>query len=393
MSTPPRHIYFDHNATTAVAPQAIAAMVHCLQQGALNPSSKHSRGELAKSLLQLARAKVCRLLSCTPAELVFTASGTEANNLAIRGALALRPERRHIISSEVEHPATLMLLHELEAQGYRLTLLPVGGDGQLNLDALRDTLLPETALVSLMWANNETGVIFDVQGAARITHEQGALFHTDAVQAVGKLAINLGEAGSADIDLLSFSGHKLHAPAGTGGLFVRKGVKIPALLPGHQERGRRGGTENMSGLVALGAACEMLSASLAAEQSRLATLRDVLEQGVLSRVPTAIAHGATAPRLANTSNIGFGEIDSELLLTRLDRLGIQASAGAACSSAGTKPSHVLTAMGCSAAQALGSIRFSLGSDNTAEQVEYLLDVLPALIDELQRMPMAEQRRA
>ncbi len=372
-------IYLDHNATTAISPAALLALRTCLQMGPLNPSSKHGYGDAARMMLMNARTQVTQLLGCTAAELVFTASGTEANHLAILGALALQPLRRHIISSEVEHPATLMLLRHLQQQGYRLTLLPVDPHGQLNLDALRDTLLPDTALVTLMWANNETGVLFPVEQAAQIAHEQQALFHTDAVQAVGKLPVDMK---NSVIDLLSFSGHKLHAPAGTGGLFVRKGVKLPALLHGHQERGRRGGTENVSALVALGAACAELGTRQDMELHRLQYLRDRLEQGVTASLPQARIHAEQAARLSNTSNICFGEIDAELLLTRLNRLGIYASAGAACSSGMTRPSHVLTAMGVSADAALASIRFSLGSDTTEQHIDFLLQVLPGLIHEL-----------
>lgn len=372
-------IYFDHNATAAIAPECLAAMMECLALGPINPSSKHSFGERAKQKVIEARASVASLLGATPPEIVFTSGGTEANHLAILGALELRPGHRHIISSEVEHPSTLMLLRHLKSRGARVTLLPVGKDGQLYLEALEDCLTPDTALVSLMWANNETGVLFPIEKAAQLAASAGALFHTDAVQAVGKIPVDVR---SVPVDLLSLSGHKLHAPAGTGALFVRKGLRLPPMLFGHQERGRRAGTENVSGIVALGAACALAASHLDSLPARLGALRDRLEQGVLARVPFATVNGAGAPRVPNTSNICFAGHDAELILSHLDRLGILASAGAACSSAGTQPSHVLTAMGLSPAAALASVRFSLGRGNTADEVDELIRLLPGVLSEL-----------
>lgn len=372
-------VYFDNNATTMVARECIDAMLECMLLGPTNPSSKHSLGEKARELVIEARKNVAKLLGATPAEIVFTSSGTEANHMAILGALALRPDKRHVISSEVEHPSTLMLLRHLETQGVRVTYLPVDREGRLSLDALVDTLTPDTALVSLMWANNETGVLFPIAEAVQITHAGGVLFHTDAVQAVGKELIDLAQ---VPVDLLSLSGHKLHAPTGTGALFVRKGIKLPPLLLGHQERGRRGGTENVPGIVALGVACAMLCEDLAAESEAVRNLRDRLEAGILARVPFARVNGGKAPRVANTTNICFGALDAELILGKLDRLGFCASPGAACASAGTRPSHVLTAMGLDASAALASIRFSLGRDNSEQEVDALLDVLPMVLEEL-----------
>ncbi len=379
MTTPGRSIYFDNNATTALASECLEAMNGCLHLGPINPSSKHSRGERAKQLVMEARNGVAALFGATPAEIVFTSGGTESNHLAILGALALQPARRHIVTSEVEHPSTLMLLRHLETQGVRVSYLPVDGEGRLNLDALTDTVVSDTALVSLMWANNETGVLFPIAAAAEIARGKGAMFHTDAVQAVGKVPIDVRR---VPVDLLSLSGHKLHAPAGVGALFVRKGIKLPPLLFGHQERGRRGGTENVSGVVALGVACTLLLDSILTESARLQLLRDRLEAGVLMQAPYARVNGGGATRVANTSNVRFGDLDAELILGRLDRMGICASAGAACSSAGTRPSQVLTAMGLSASAALASIRFSLGRDNTANDVDELLRVLPEALHDL-----------
>lgn len=372
-------IYFDNNATTAVSSACLTAMLSCLQMGPINPSSKHSQGERAKGVVMDARHAVASTFGASPAEIVFTASGTESNHLAILGALALQPDRRHIITSEVEHPSTLMLLRHLASRGVHTSFIPVDGEGRLNVEAFSDSLRPDTALVSLMWANNETGVLFPVEALAEMARARNVLFHTDAVQAAGKVPIDLERTA---VDMLSLSGHKLHAPAGIGALYVRKGVKLPPLVFGHQERGRRGGTENVAGIVALGAACAEVREALATEPTRLAALRDRLESGVLARVPCARVNGGGAARAANTSNLRFGGFDAELILGRLDRLGISASAGAACSSAGTKPSHVLTAMGLSAAAALASVRFSLGRQNTEQEVDEVLGLLPEVFAEL-----------
>ena len=379
MTAPVKTIYFDHNATTAVADECLAAMDACLRLGPVNPSSKHSLGDRAKGLVSAARASVAAAFGAAPAEIVFTSGGTESNHLAILGSLALFPQRRHIISSEVEHPSTLMLLRQLETQGVRVSYLPVDRKGALILDALADSLTADTALVSLMWANNETGVLFPIEQAAQLAHAHGALFHTDAVQAAGKVPIDLK---AVPVDLLSLSGHKLYAPAGIGALFVRKGIRVAPQLLGQQERGRRGGTENVAGIVALGVACAALNRYLPSEVARLHALRERLEDGVLARVRHARINGAGAPRVANTSNIRFGDLDAEMVLGSLDRLGIYASAGAACSSAGSKPSHVLRAMGLSPSAALASVRFSLGRHNTEQEVDELLRVLPGVLNDL-----------
>lgn len=377
--TAPAGIYFDNNATTAVAPEAIQAIDSVLKLGPINPSSKHSQGELAKVRLIEARERVAQLLGASPAELVLTSGATESNHMAITSALALHPDRKHIITSEVEHPSVLMLLHHLETQGVRVTYLPVSSEGLLNLEALEDTLTPATALVSLMWANNETGVLFPIAEAAQRAKARGVLFHTDATQAVGKVPIDLTR---VPVDLLSLSGHKLHAPPGVGALYVRKGLKLPPLLLGHQERGRRGGTENLPGAVGLGVAAQLAREHLGTETEQLRTLLERLEAGVLARVPYARINGLGAPRLANTSNIQFGDLDAEIVIDRLDRHGIRASPGAACASGTTKPSHVLVAMGLSSSAALASIRFSLGRYNTVEEVDALLAALPQVLSEV-----------
>ncbi len=372
-------IYFDNNSTTAVASECLEAMKACLELGPLNPSSKHGQGERAKQVVMNARHEVASVFGATAAEIVFTSGGTESNHLAILSALALNPDRRHIVTSDVEHPSTLMLLRHLATQGVQISYLPVDREGRLNLDALRATLTPQTALVSLMWANNETGVLFPTAAIADMTRGLNILFHTDAVQAVGKVPIDLTD---IPIDLLSLSGHKLHAPSGIGALYVRKGIKCRPLLFGHQERGRRGGTENVGGIVALGVACALLRDNLETERTRVRGLRDRLEAGVLARVPYARVNGGGAMRVSNTSNIRFGDLDAELILERLDRLGFYASPGAACSSAGSRPSHVLTAMGLSASAALASVRFSLGRENSEHEVDELLQVLPGVLADL-----------
>jgi cysteine desulfurase len=333
-------------------------------------------GEAAKSRVIAARASVAKLLNATPAEIVFTAGGTESNHLAIHGALAARPGRSHIVTSAVEHPATLALLAHLESQGVRVTRLPVDADGGLDLAALEHAITPDTALVSLMWANNETGVLFPVAEAARMAKSKGALFHTDAVQAAGKLAIDLADLPA---DLLSVSGHKLHAPKGVGVLFVRKGLKLAPMLFGHQERNRRGGTENVPGIVGMGVACELAAQALDAKAAEMAVLRDRLEAGVLARMSFASINGGRSERVANTSSVRFGELEAEVILDRLDKAGICASSGAACTAGGSAPSHVLQAMRLTEAQARATIRFSLSRYTTAAEIDQVLDTLSAVI--------------
>lgn len=371
-------IYLDNNATTPVAPECIEVMLRCLREDFGNPSSKHWLGEAAKSHVLAARARVSALLEASPAEIVFTSSGTEANHLAILGALALAPDRRHLVTSRVEHPASLALLRHLESRGVRVTYLGVDSEGRLDLGELERALTPDTALVSLMWANNETGVLFPIEEASALVKARGILFHSDAVQAVGKIAIDLGK---VPVDFLSLSGHKLHAPKGTGALFVRKGLKLPPLLFGHQERGRRGGTENVPGIAAFGIAAELSRDACAA--GRVAALRDRLERELLARLPTATVIGAGAPRVGNTTSLCLGTLAAETVLGRLDRAGICASAGAACTSAGSEPSHVLTAMGLKPEAALATIRFSLSRYTTVDEVERVVEVLPEVVQSLE----------
>ncbi len=370
-------IYLDNNATTKVADECVEAMLGCLEAYG-NPSSMHGLGQEAKRRLIGARSDVASLLKAQPQEMVFTSCGTESNHMAIFGAAALNPDKRHIVTSQVEHPSTLLLFDHLEKQGYRVTRLDVDGEGQLDMEAFEKALNDDTVLVSLMWANNETGVIFPVEKAASIAKSKGCLFHVDAVQACGKAKIDLSQVPA---DFLSLSGHKMHAPKGIGALYVRRGSRLPSLFFGHQERGRRGGTENLPGIVALGAACRL--AMEEGHEARIAFLRERLEKGMLEAIPFARVNGGGAERVCNTSNISFGELVSEAILDRLDKAGLHASSGAACTAGGNEPSHVLLAMGLGK-KAESSIRFSLSRYTTEDEIDRLLGILPGIVEEMTR---------
>ncbi|HUW98756.1 MAG TPA: aminotransferase class V-fold PLP-dependent enzyme [Acidiferrobacter sp.] len=372
-------IYLDHNATSVVAPECIDAMLACLRPGIGNPSSPHRAGVRAKELIREARAQVARLIGAADREVVFTSSGTEANHMAILGALAERPGHPHVVTSVVEHPSTLMLLRHLEGHGVRVTYLPVDNSGRLSEAVVADAMTKDTALVTLMWANNETGVLFPIPAIAHAAHERGVLMHVDAVQAIGKLAIDLRQ---VPVDLVSISSHKLHAPAGAGALFVRKGIAITPLLFGHQERGRRGGTEGVAAIAAFGRACALAGDNIDSESLRVSRLRDRLEDGVLALYPGARVNGAAAARLPNTSNVCFGAHDGEHLMDALDRNGVAVSVGAACAAGGMEPSHVLMAMGLDRRAALASIRFSLGRYNTEAEIDHVLTRLPGVLREV-----------
>ncbi|UKJ73219.1 cysteine desulfurase family protein [Azospirillum brasilense] len=376
-------IYLDNNATTPLAPEVREAMLPHLFGEFGNPSSPHAAGMAAKRAVGEARAQVAALVGAKAADILFTASATEANHTALLGTLravaAERPERRHLVTTAIEHPSTLMLAGDLERQGWRITILPVDGTGTIALSDLRDAVTPDTALVSVMWANNETGAIQPVGAAADIAQARGALFHTDAVQAAGRLSIKVD---AVNADLLTLSAHKMHGPKGIGALYIRKGVPFAPLIHGHQERHRRGGTENVPAIVGFGAAAGRAAATVA-EAGAMAILRDRLERGVLAAWPGSRINGEGAARLSNTSNIRFADpqgrpLDAEELLMRLDRAGIAVSMGAACASGGNEPSHVLTAMGLSPAEAAASLRFSLSRYSTAEEVESVLNEFPAL---------------
>ncbi|MHB1580829.1 cysteine desulfurase family protein [Acidithiobacillus sp.] len=377
-----RSIYLDNNATTALAPAALDAMLPYLSTEYANPSSASEAGVSIKKALGEARVAVAKLLGSSAAELIFTSGATESNHTAILGALSLTKGKRHLITSQVEHPSVLLMCQHLERLGIEVSYLPVDEEGRLDLEDLRAALRPDTALVSLMWANNETGVLFPVVEAAAITHDAGAFFHTDATQALGKLSVNAAASG---VDFLSCSAHKIHGPKGVGALFVRKGIALPPLFHGHQERGRRGGTENVPGIVGFAAAARLLT-NIEHEARYLRGLRDHFEQGLLAFMPCARIHGQEAERLPNTSNVGFIALDGEELLYRLEQEGITAAAGAACAAGGQEPSHVLTAMGFSKTAVLSSLRFSFGRLNRSEDVERLLRVLPGILLGMMDMP-------
>ena len=382
MNTPAAPVYVDNNATTALAPEVLAAMTSCLAECYGNPSSLHRIGAAAKQMVLEARCKVAALLGASPAEIVFTGSATESNHLALLGALGRDPLRRHVVTTAVEHPSTRLLLARLAEQGVTVTELAVDSDGLPDLAALELAISPHTAVVSMMWANNETGAVLPVAEAAAIAARHGVLFHTDAVQAVGRVPVDMRHVPA---DLLSLSGHKLHAAKGIGVLFMRKGCKLPPLLWGHQERGRRGGTENVAAIVGLGVAAELAQASMDADSAYMTALRYRLEQGLLQQLPFASVNGGGALRLANTSNIRFGDIDAEITLDRLDKAGICASSGSACTAGGTEPSHVLLAMGQARSEALASVRFSLSRYNTVLEVDRILKVLPEIVRPLAGM--------
>ncbi len=374
-------VYVDNNATTQVAAEVVTSMLPFMTKLYGNPSSMHSfGGEVAKHITH-AREQVANLLECTPEEIVFTSCGTESNNTAIFGSLeALNNKRRHIVTTLVEHPAVKNPIATLVRKGYQVTELGVDRQGMLNMNLLREVITEETALVSVMYANNETGVIFPVEEIAEIAKEKGALFHVDAVQAVGKIPINLK---NSNIDLLTLSGHKLHAPKGIGSLFIRRGTRMrPYLLGGHQERGRRGGTEAVPNIIALGTAAESAKYNFSEENTRVKNLRDSLENWILKNIPHTLLNGHPEKRLPNTSNIAFEYIEGEAILLSLSQLGICASSGSACTSGSLEPSHVLRAMHVPFSGIHGSIRFSLSRYNTEQDIDYIIQHLPNIVEKL-----------
>jgi cysteine desulfurase len=376
-------IYLDNNATTKVADEVLEAMLPYFTQLYGNPSSMHTFGGQVGQRIRDAREEVAALLGASPDEIVFTSCGTESDNAAIHSALLTKPDKKHIVISRVEHPAIRALCSHLGTQGYKITELPVSKNGILDLENLENSLTPDTAIVSLMWANNETGVTFPVEEAARLTHDKGILFHTDAVQAVGKIPINMK---NNVIDMLSISGHKLHAPKGIGVLYVRRGTKFsPFLIGGHQEKGRRGGTENAAGIVGVGKACELAAKNMDTENNRVKQLRDKLEHELLKKISQSRVNGDIENRLPNTTNISFEYVEGEAILLLMNELGICASSGSACTSGSLQPSHVLRAMGVPFTMAHGSIRFSLSVYNTEEEVDFVIEKMPAIIERLRGM--------
>ena len=376
-------IYLDNNATTQVAPEVLEAMLPYLRDLYGNPSSMHSFGGQVGRSLRLAREQVAAVIGASPEEIIFTSCGTESDNTAIRSALTTNPGKQHIITTRVEHPAIHALVAKLAQEGYRVTELAVDGEGRLNLEHYARSLTPDTAVVSAMWANNETGVLFPVEEMAEMARHKGILFHTDAVQAVGKIPIDLRNSA---IDMLSLSGHKLHADKGVGALYVRKGTKFsPFLIGGHQERGRRGGTENVASLIGLGVACELAGRNLEKENTTVKNLRDKLENDLLARIPNSRVNGDRQDRLPNTSNISFEYVEGEAILLRLNEFGICASSGSACTSGSLQPSHVLRAMGVPFTMAHGSIRFSLSIYNTEPEIDFVVEKFPPIIEELRTL--------
>lgn len=385
-ATNPNVIYMDNNATTRVAPEVVEAMMPFLTELYGNPSSMHTFGGNVGQAIKEARNKVAALLGADPGEITFTSCGTESDSTAILSALRTYPEKRHIITTRVEHPAVKNLCENLETitgHKYRVTRLKVDAEGMLDMAEYEAALTDDTAIVSIMWANNETGVIFPVVEMAKLAKQRGILFHTDAVQAVGKIAIDLK---NTDIDFLSLSGHKLHAPKGVGVLYIKRGTLfVPFMAGGHQEHGRRGGTENVASIVGLGCACELAMDKMVEENSRVKQLRDRLENKLLAIIPKSMLNGHKTERLPNTANISFEYVEGEAILLHMNQHGICASSGSACTSGSLEPSHVLRAMGVPFTAAHGSIRFSLSVYNTTEEIDTVISKMPAIIESLRKL--------
>jgi cysteine desulfurase len=377
-------IYTDNNATTKVADEVIEEMLPYFGEYYGNPSSMHTFGDQVGKKLAQARQRVADLIHADPEEIVFTSCGTESDNSAVFSALNANPEKKRIITSNVEHPAILNLFKYLrDKKGYDAVFVPVDEKGHLDLDILYDSLSDDTAIVSLMWANNETGVIFPIPEIAEKVTEKGILFHTDAVQAAGKVPIDVR---SANVDLLSLSGHKIHAPKGVGVLYVKKGIKFhPYLIGGHQEKGRRGGTENTVSIIGLGKACELAAQHLPVMGTEVKALRDYLQNQLLEKIPSVSVNGDLETRLPNTLSIGFDAVEGESILLMLDRENICASSGSACTSGSLDPSHVLMAMKVPFKSAHGTIRFSLSHYNTREEMDNIVKTLIPAIETLRAM--------
>ena len=377
-------IYLDNNATTKVAPEVVDAMLPYFSDYYGNPSSMHSFGGDVAEKIKEARENVANLIGATADEIVFTSCGTESDSTAIRAAIESNPDRKHIVTSRVEHPAVKNLYEVLSKKGYRVTFVPVDGQGILDLDYLYKNLSDDTAVVSLMWANNETGVIFPIEEISQRTKDQGIVFHTDAVQAVGKIPIDVNETG---VDLLSLTGHKFHAPKGIGALYIRKGTKYsPFMIGGHQEKGRRGGTENVASIIALGKAAEHAKKHLDEDgYEHIGRLRDKLETNLLARISHSMVNGDREHRLLNTTSIAYEYVEGEAILLMMNEHGICASSGSACTSGSLEPSHVLRAMGVPFTAAHGSIRYSLSRYTTEEEIDVVIEKTPAIIERLRGM--------
>ncbi len=372
-----RTVYLDHNATTAVAPEVVETMLPYLTEHFGNPSSIHRMGTVAAKALRDARRAIAGFIGSAEGEIIFTSCGTESNNLAIRGVLEASPDKRHIVTTQVEHSCVMNVCKRMDELGYDVTYLPVDVDGQLSVDDFRKALRDDTAIVTVMHANNETGVIFPIKELGAICREREIPFHVDTVQVIGKIPFNVNE---YNIDFMSMSGHKLHAPKGVGALFCRKDVVCDAFLRGGtQERGRRPGTENVAGIAALGRACELAEQKLPLYESHVRPLRDHFESEILKRISGVTVTGGNSPRMPNTANIRFAGTTSDVMLMKLDEVGICASGGSACKSGVMKPSHVQTAMGVPSDEAMSAIRFSLATETTREDIDYAIENIVSIV--------------
>lgn len=384
-----RNVYLDNNATTPVLGEVVDALLPFYQQSYGNPSSIHWAGRQVKGAVDTARQQVAGLINASPEEIVFTGCGSEGDNQALVGSYErLKGQGNHIITTAVEHPAVLDTCRYLETQGARVTYLGVDGDGMLDLAALEAAITPETILISVMWANNETGCVFPIADIGRLARKHQVRFHCDAVQALGKEPIDVAECG---VDLMVFSGHKIGAPKGVGALYVRDGIELESLIHGgHQEQGRRAGTLNVAGIVGFGKACELARQQFDVDVARMKQLRDQLQQGILA-LPDVHLNGHVDHRLPNTLNVSFSYIEGEGLLLYMDMVGIAASSGSACTSGSDGPSHVLAAMGVEEAMLHSSVRFSLGPQTTQDDIDYVLEQLPPIVDKLREMsPMFDR---
>lgn len=386
-----KRVYLDHNATTPLHPEVVEAMLPYYRDIFGNASSVHSFGQQARKAIDQARERVAELLECEAREIIFTSGGTEADNFAIKGvSAALREKGNHIITSSIEHQAVLNTCKYLEKKGFRVTYLGVDKYGRLEPDKVKEAITEETILVSIMHANNEIGTIEPIGEIGSICKEKGIYFHTDAVQTVGKIPTRVNE---LKVNLLSLSAHKIYGPKGIGALYIRKGTKIEALIcGGHHERHLRAGTENVAGIVGLGKACELARNSLDTNFHCLASLRDKLEKGIRERISHVYLNGHPQDRLPNTSNLSFEFVEGESVILSLDLKGIAVSTGSACTSGSLEPSHVLLSMGVAPEIAQGSLRFSLGRDNTAQDIDYVLETIPPIIERLRSMsPLYKSR--
>jgi cysteine desulfurase len=376
-------IYLDNNATTQVDPEVLEAMLPYFRDFYGNPSSMHTFGGQVHQKIEEARAQVADLIGAEPEEIIFTGCGTESDNTALMSAVESNPSRKHLITTRVEHSAILNFCKHLAGRGYRTTYLPVDTLGRLNTDDLHKSLDDQTAIVSVMYANNETGVIFPVKEIGNIVKGRGVLFHSDAVQALGKIPINVRD---LPVDMLSFSGHKLHAPKGIGARYIRKGTRFyPYLIGGHQERGRRSGTENVASVIGFGKACELAKDDVSRRMTHVARHRDKLEKALLECCPDTVVNGDREHRLPNTTSISFEYVEGEAILLRLNEYGICASSGSACTSGSLQPSHVLRAMGIPYTAIHGSIRFSLSSYTTESEIDKVIEIMPAIIRDLRAL--------